>query len=177
MRDEFPPRLENKFYLTEGGTETEILYKWGFELPEFAMFPLLDDPQADAVIRGMYRRYFEVAAEHDTGILLNGHDYRASPDWGEKLGYSAKDLREMQHRTIRFLDDIRAEYADRVSDAYIAACIGPRGDAYGTGGDISASEAEDYHSVQLQNLEGTAADMSVAATFNNVPEAIGVVRA
>jgi S-methylmethionine-dependent homocysteine/selenocysteine methylase len=177
MRDEFPPRLENKFYLTEGGTETEILYKWGFELPEFAMFPLLDDPQADAVIRGMYRRYFEVAAEHDTGILLNGHDYRASPDWGEKLGYSAKDLREMQHRTIRFLDDMRAEYADRVSDVYIAACIGPRGDAYGTGGDISESEAEDYHAVQLQNLEGTAADMAVAATFNNVPEAIGVVRA
>jgi homocysteine S-methyltransferase len=177
MQPDFPPRLENKFYLTEGGSETEILYKWGFELPEFAMFPLLDNPQADAIIRGMFRRYFEAAAEHDTGMLLNGHDYRASPDWGEKLGYSAEDLREMQHRTIRFLDEMRAEYANRVSDVYIAACIGPRGDAYGTGGDISESEAEDYHSVQLQNLEGTAADMAVAATFNNVPEAIGVIRA
>jgi hypothetical protein len=47
MNTEFPPRLEGKFYLTEGGTETEVLYKWGFELPEFAMFPLLDDPKAD----------------------------------------------------------------------------------------------------------------------------------
>jgi S-methylmethionine-dependent homocysteine/selenocysteine methylase len=177
MRDEFPPRLENKFYLTEGGSETEILYKWGFELPEFAMYPLLDNPQADAVIRDMYRRYFEAAARHGTGMLILGHDYRASPDWGEKLGYSAEGLREMQRRTIRFLDEMRAEYADRVSDVYIAACIGPRGDAYGTGGDITASEAEIYHSVQLQNLEGTAADMAVAATFNNVPEAIGVIRA
>jgi len=177
MQSDFPPRLENKFYLTEGGSETEILYKWSFELPEFAMFTLLDDPEADNVIRGMFRRYFDVAAEHGTAMLLNGHDYRASPDWGAKLGYSSEDLRNVQHRVIRFLDDLRAEYADRVSDVYIAACIGPRGDAYGTGGDISADESEDYHSVQLHNLDGTAADMAVAATFNNVPEAIGVIRA
>ena len=177
MQPDFPPRLENRFYLTEGGSETEIMYKWGFELPEFAMYPLLDNPKADEIIRNMFRRYLEVAAAHDTGMLLNGHDYRASPDWGEKLGYSAEGLREMQHRTIGFLDEMRAEYANRVSDVYIAACIGPRGDAYGTGGDISASEAEDYHSVQLHNLEDTAADMAVAATFNNIPEAIGVIRA
>jgi S-methylmethionine-dependent homocysteine/selenocysteine methylase len=148
MNAEFPPRLEGKFYLTEGGTETEILYKWGYELPEFAMFPLLDDPQADDTIRNMYRRYLDVAAEQGTGLLLNGHDYRASPDWGAKLGYSAEGLREMQHRTIQFLDEMRAEYADRVSDVYIAACIGPRGDAYGTGDEITAAEAEEYHAVQ-----------------------------
>ena len=177
MNVEFPPRLEDKFYLTEGGTETEVMYKWGFELPEFAMFPLLDNAEADTVIRTMYRRYLDVAAEQGTGLLLNGHDYRASPDWGEKLGYSAQGLRDMQRRTIGFLDEMRSEYADRVSDVYIAACIGPRGDAYGTGGEITADEAEDYHSVQLCNLDGTAADMAVAATFNNVPEAIGVIRA
>lgn len=177
MNKEFPPRLDGRFYLTEGGAETEIMYKWGFELPEFAMFTLLDNPEADEVIRNMYRRYFDVAAAHDTGILAMGHDYRASPDWAQKLGYSAADLTRFQHRTMQFLDDVRAEYADRVSDAYITACIGPRGDAYGTGGDISASEAEDYHAVQLGNLEGTAADMAVAATFNNIPESIGVIRA
>jgi len=177
MPADFPPRLENKFYLTEAGVETEVMYKWGFELPEFAMFPLLDNAEADEVIRNMYRRYFEVAAEHGTGLLLNGHDYRASPDWAAKLGYSPESLREIQRRVIAFLDEFRTEYADRVSDVYIAACIGPRGDAYGTGGDITADEAEEYHTVQLQNLEGTGADMAVAATFNNIPEAIGVIRA
>ncbi|MDH3631906.1 MAG: homocysteine S-methyltransferase family protein [Gammaproteobacteria bacterium] len=177
MQPEFPPRLENKFYLTEGGTETEILYKWGFDLPEFAMFPLLDSPVADRVIRDMYRRYFEVAARHGTGMLIVGHDYRASPDWAEKLGYSAEGLREMQQRTIRFLEEMRTEYEDRVSDVYIGASIGPRGDAYGTGDEITESEAEDYHSVQLENLKGTAADMAIALTFNNIPESIGVIRA
>jgi len=94
MNVDFPPRLEGKFYLTEGGSETEVLYKWGFDLPEFAMFPLLDDPEADAVMRNMYRRYLDVAAEQDTGVLLNGHDYRASPDWAAKLGYSAEGLQD-----------------------------------------------------------------------------------
>ena len=107
MATEFPPRLKNKFYLTEGGQETEILYKWGFELPEFAMFPLLDNPEADTIIRDMYRRYFEVAAELNTGLLVCGHDYRASPDWASKLGYDAQALKDMQQRSMQFLDDIR----------------------------------------------------------------------
>ena len=177
MFEEFPPRLENKIYLTEGGTETEILYKWGYELPEFAMFPLLDNAEADQCIRGIYRRYFDVAEAFETGLVILGHDYRASPDWARKLGYSLDGLAEMQHRTIDFLADMRSEYKGRVSDVYISGCIGPRGDAYGTGAEISESEAEDYHSVQLSTLRETDADMAIAATFNNIPEAIGVVRA
>ena len=177
MIGEFPPRVENKFYLTEGGTETEMMYKWGYELPQFAMFPLLDNPEADHCLRAMYRRYFDVAATYDTGLLLIGHDYRASPDWARKLGYSLDDLADFQLRTIRFLTDLRTEYEGRVSDVYVSGCIGPRGDAYGTGGEITASEAEDYHSVQLSTLRESDADMAVALTFNNVPEAIGVVRA
>lgn len=177
MGETFPPRLDGKFYLTEGGTETEILYKWGYELPEFAMFPLLDNPEADACIRHMYRRYFDVAEAYDTGLLLVGHDYRASPDWAQKLGYSPEGLAEMQRRCIAFLTDLRTEYEGRVSDVYVTGCIGPRGDAYGTGAAITEAEAEDYHGVQLSTLKETDADMAIALTFNNIPEAVGVIRA
>lgn len=177
MNNEFPPRLESKIYLTEAGVETEVLYKWGFELPEFAMFPLLDDDAATSCIRDMYRRYFDVAEAHKTGLIVAGHDYRASPDWSRKLGYSLETLSEFQHRVIEFLADMRNEYRGRVSDVYLTGCIGPRGDAYGTGGDISESEAEDYHATQLMTLKATEADMATAVTFNNIPEAIGVIRA
>ena len=40
----FPPRREGRLFLTDGGIETEIMYKRGFELPHFAMYPLLDNP-------------------------------------------------------------------------------------------------------------------------------------
>jgi len=177
VKQEYPPRLENKFYLTAGGTETEILYKWGYELPEFAMFTLLDDEEANECVRNMYRRYFEVAAKNNTGLVIEGHDYRASPDWAGKLGISLENLAEIQHRIINFLTDLKIEFDGKVSDVVITGGIGPRGDAYGTGGNISEAEAEDYHSVQLSTLKDTDADMAVALTFNNIPEAVGIVRA
>src|SRR3546814_6973805 len=77
-------------FLTEGGSETEIMYRHGFELPEFALFPLLDIPSAVAALRDMFRAQLDVAAEFGLGFLLTGLDYRASPDWGAKLGYSAR---------------------------------------------------------------------------------------
>ena len=177
MNPDYPPRLEDKFYLTGGGTETEILYKWGYELPEFAMFTLLDNKEANECIRNMYRRYFEVAAKNNTGLVIEGHDYRASPDWAEKLGISLLNLAEIQHRIINFLTDLKTEFDGKVSDVVITGGVGPRGDAYGTGGKISEAEAEDYHSVQLSTLKDTDADMAVALTFNNIPEAVGIVRA
>ena len=82
----FPPQNRGRFYLTEGGTETELMYKHGFELPHFAMFPLLDNPKAVSKMREMFRSYLDVAAEHDFCALMGGLDYRASPDWGDLLG-------------------------------------------------------------------------------------------
>jgi len=43
QKKSFPPQQEGRFYLSEGGTETELMYKYGFELPHFAMFPLLEN--------------------------------------------------------------------------------------------------------------------------------------
>ena len=90
----FPTQYAGKFYLTEGGQETEMMYKFGHDLPDFAMFTLLEKPQAVADLRGMYSRYLETAAGHGFVALMGGLDYRASPDWGAKLGYSREGLAE-----------------------------------------------------------------------------------
>jgi S-methylmethionine-dependent homocysteine/selenocysteine methylase len=141
------------------------------------MFTLLDNEEANECVRNMYRRYFEVAAKNNTGLVIEGHDYRASPDWARKLGIPLENLAEIQHRIINFLTDLKTEFDGKVSDVVITGGVGPRGDAYGTGGNISEAEAEDYHSVQLSTLKDTDADMAVALTFNNIPEAVGIVRA
>ena len=91
---EYPPRREDRYWLTEGGVETEIMYRWGFELPEFAMFALLDNPDAIEPMKSMMRRYLDVAAARGFDALMTGIDYRASPDWGAKVGYSAEGLAE-----------------------------------------------------------------------------------
>ncbi len=179
MADEktFPSQKEGRFYLTEGGTETEIMYKYGFELPQFAMFPLLDNPDAVSTMRGMYRSYLDVAAKHGMCALMGGLDYRASPDWGEQLGYSPDGLAEANHQSIAFLREIAEEYASDIPEILIQGLIGPRGDAYESNETITENEAEDYHSVQLETLKEADVDLALAATFNNIPESIGVARA
>ncbi|WP_159590444.1 homocysteine S-methyltransferase family protein [Chelativorans xinjiangense] len=164
-------------FLTEGGSETEIMYRRGFELPEFAMFPLLDIPSAVTAMRDMFRAQLDVAAEFGLGFLLSGLDYRASPDWGAKLGYSATALADANIAAIGFLREIAGDYRDQIPSLLIGGILGPRGDAYGLNRDITAESAEAYHAVQLETLKRTQVDFTCAMTFNNIPEAVGAARA
>lgn len=173
----FRPRKPGLRYLTEGGTETEIMFRHGHDLRDFAMFELLDKPAAVQDLRGMYRKLLDTIARHGFAAMIAGFDYRASPDWGAKLGYSREGLADMQRRCIDFLREVSAPYAGQLPDIAICGCVGPRGDAYSSNRRITAAEAEDYHSVQLETLRACDVDIVWAATFNNIPEAVGVSRA
>jgi S-methylmethionine-dependent homocysteine/selenocysteine methylase len=173
----FPLQREGVLYLAEGGQETEIMYKHGHDLPEFAMFPLLENATARADLIAMYTRYFEVAARHGFAALVGGLDYRASPDWSAKLGYSPEALRDAQFRCIEFLREVAKPFAGQLPEIHISGVVGPRGDAYQLNRTITAEEAEDYHSVQLETLRDAKVDVVCAMTFNNIPEAVGVSRA
>jgi homocysteine S-methyltransferase len=177
MPAEFPGQQPGLNYLTEGGQETEIMYKYGFDLPHFAMFPLLDNPRAMTELHGMYGRYLDTAARHGFGVIVGGLDYRASPDWGSLLGYSSEALADLQLRAIGFLRDVVRPYEGQVPALKIAGIVGPRGDAYETNHTITADEAQEYHSEQLTTLAEAGVDLVQAMTFNGVPEVIGLSRA
>jgi S-methylmethionine-dependent homocysteine/selenocysteine methylase len=172
-----PERTDGRIWLTEGGVETEIMYKWGFELPQFAMFTLMENPEAVVAIRGMMREYLDAAAETDQAAFMSGFDYRASPDWGDTLGYSPESLADANIACIDFLKELAGEYSSDIAEIKVGGVIGPRGDAYSQNRAITAEEAEDYHSVQLATLKRAGVDIAGAATFNNIPEAIGLARA
>ena len=176
-RATFPVQSDGTLYLAEGGQETEVMYRHGHELPEFAMFALLDDGAARRDIEAMYRSYLDVAAEHGFVALMGGLDYRASPDWAAKLGYSTEGLEDVQLRCIELLRDVARPYAGQLPGVLFAGIVGPRGDAYQLNRTITADEAEEYHSVQIASLANAQVDLVEAMTFNNVPEAVGVARA
>ncbi len=173
----FAPQREGIFYLTEGGQETEIQYRHGHDLPEFAMYPLLDNAAAMADLRAMYAKILDVAADHGFVAMISGLDYRGSPDWAKKLGYSRAGLTDALERSIAFLRDVAQPYRGQVPDILIGGQVGPRGDAYSLNRTITADEAGDYHSFQLEVLKRAEVDFVWAATFNSIPEAIGVARA
>ena len=151
------------------------MYKHGHDLPEFAMYPLLDDDAAVADLTDMYTRYLEVAAAHGMVPLMGGLDYRASPDWAGKLGISPAGLKEYQQRSIEFLRGVAAPFD--FPEVLIVGTVGPRGDAYGEDRTITAEEAEDYHSVQVSTLKALDVDLVGAMTFNSTAEAVGISRA
>ena len=99
----FPEQKAGKFYMCEGGTETEIMYKYGFDFPHFAVFELLKNPRAVSKLNEMYEKYFSVISENGMSALVGGLDYRASPDWGKKLGYTGQELADINLECIEFL--------------------------------------------------------------------------
>ena len=72
--------------LTEVASDTEVMLRHGFGLPEFAMYPPLSDRKVASVMRDIFRAKLDVAAEFGFSFLLSGLDYHASPDRGAKLG-------------------------------------------------------------------------------------------
>jgi len=173
----FPVQRPGVFYLAEGGQETEIMYRHGYDLPEFAMYPLLENPAAMADLKAMYARVLDAAAENGVNTILSGLDYRASPDWGAKLGYSRSALSDALQQCIAFLREVARPYEGQIDEILIGGIIGPRGDAYALNRTITAEEAEDYHGFQLGVLKSAKVDVVNAMTFNNIPEAVGVARA
>ena len=171
-----PTNEDGLIYLTEGGFETELMYLHGIELPCFAAFAILSDPTKRSAFRGIYERVCDVAAAEGTGLLLGWVGYRASPDWGTKLGMSPEGLREATLAGIEFLKELRSAYHDQVPDFRINEGLGPRGDAYGKGGSIMEAEAEDYHAIQIETVKDEV-DLVWATTQNNVPEVIGMAKA
>jgi S-methylmethionine-dependent homocysteine/selenocysteine methylase len=170
------PQLDGRTFITDGGMETVLIFHEGLELPDFASFVLLNDEAGTDALREYFRRFIAIAREQGTGILLDTPTWRASPDWGERLGYSRDQLAELNRRGVALLEGLRAEPGGD-PPLLISGCIGPRGDGYVVGEQMSPTEAEGYHSFQAEVFADTAADAVSALTLNYADEAIGIVRA
>ncbi len=169
------PHLTGEIVLTDGGIETTLIFEFGFDLPCFAAFPLLWTDDGRAALRAYYRRHAAIAAAHGMGFVFESATWRASQDWGDRLGFAAEDIARANRDAIALLEEVRSEFPTLRS--VISGCVGPRGDGYDPGMLMSASAAEAYHAPQIRALSGTAADFVTAITMTNTPEAIGVVRA
>jgi homocysteine S-methyltransferase len=171
------PQLTPYPFLTDGGLETTLIYHDGFELPDFAAFHLLRTPEGTAALTNYYRRYAEIARRHHTGLILESATWRASIDWGRRLGYTAAQLVDANRRAIDLLEELRAEFASPATQVIISGCVGPRGDGYVAQHRMSIAEAERYHRPQIATFASTVADIITAMTINYVEEAIGIAHA
>ncbi len=171
------PQRGGELFLTDGGIETTLIFHEGLELPHFAAFHLLRTHEGTAALRKYFTAYAELAKRFGTGLILESPTWRASLDWGARLGYTAEALEEANHNAIRLVEEIRSEYDTDRTPVVISGCIGPRGDGYFPDQVMSVKDAEGYHQQQIDTFAGTAADMICALTLGYVEEAVGITRA
>jgi S-methylmethionine-dependent homocysteine/selenocysteine methylase len=171
------PQLGDSIFLSDGGIETTLIFHEGLDLPHFAAFHLLQTPEGEAALRKYFGTYADLARRHRTGLVLESATWRASRDWGARLGYDAGALADANRRAVALLDAIATDLERDGVTAVVSGCVGPRGDGYVPGETMSAAEAEAYHGEAIRVLADTPADMITAITMNYVEEALGIARA
>lgn len=168
----FNPRM-----LTDGGLETTLIYKYGLDLPHFAAFPLLENSETSNFLNHYYIKYLELAKKNRTGFILETATWRASPDWGKRLGYSLEALQAVNRLAVEKLQALKQLYSSEIDPIFISGCIGPRSDGYSVHDTMTVEVATQYHDFQIAALQKAGADVISALTINYIDEALGIVQA
>lgn len=169
--------LDGLLFMSDGGLETTLIFHEKLDLPMLAAFPLVLEEFGRKKLLQYYRRYCDLAAEYELGFILESPTWRAHADWTRQLSSDPGYLERVNRLSIELMEQVRDEYRDTLPAVLISGCIGPRGDGYLPSKRMSAEEAEQYHSEQIQILADTAADLVSAFTLNYVEEAVGATRA
>lgn len=171
------PQLEpGALALTDGGLETTLIFLDGVDLPLFASFPLLDDPDGRERLRAYYRRATDTALAAGLPFSLDTVTWRSSRDWAARLGYEGAEFERINRAAVDLAVQVRDEYPP---DAPIVLCgmLGPRGDGYVPGERMTAAEARDYHRAQLAIFADSEIDYVAALTISYPEEAEGIALA
>ena len=176
-RQRLPQTNGDGLFVTDGGLETELVFHDGIDLPSFAAFPLLDDPDRRGRLRRYYDGYLDIARKLDAGFIVETPTWRANPDWAAQLGYSPEQLDAANRSAVALAEEVRTAAAADGITVVVSGCVGPRGDGYDPGDAMTPDEAERYHAVQIGTFAKTTADQVTAITMTNAEEAIGIVRA
>lgn len=171
------PQLSGQTYLTDSGLETDLIFNHGIDLPSFASFPLLENADGRAKLVAYYREHWDIAESRGVGVVFDTPTWRASPFWGEQLGYDLPRLEQINRMAVGLLKEVREEVAAPDAAFVISGNLGPRGDGYRPDHLMTVAEATDYHAWQVRVLVSCAVDLVSAFTINYVDEAIGVANA
>ena len=162
--------------LTDGGLETSLIYHEGLDLPHFAAYVLLGSASGREALERYYRRHVAIALEHGVGFVLETPTWRASPDWGARLGHDADALAAINREAVELMAGWRDAHDGPATPFAIGGNVGPRGDGYDPDSPLTAAEAEAYHDAQIRTFAEAGVDLVSAVTMTHVGEAVGIAR-
>jgi homocysteine S-methyltransferase len=135
------PQLADRPFLADSGLETTLIFHDGYDLPHFASFVLLESEAGRARLASYFAEHVRLALDARTGIVLETPTWRASADWGEKLGFDAARLDAVNRRAVAQLVELRNAAQTPATPIVISGNLGPRGDGYRADARMSADAA------------------------------------
>ena len=171
------PQLGDAVFITDGGLETVFVFQKHVDLPLFAAFDLLTSDSGIEMLKDYYAPYIELALRNSAGLILDTATWRASVGWGDKLGYSAEEMRQFNQLSVAILQQLRDRFTNDSSPMVINGVIGPQDDGYSPASKMDAIAAQAYHRHQVDAFADSAVDMVTAVTMTYADEAIGIANA
>jgi homocysteine S-methyltransferase len=166
-----------RFFLSDGGLETFLIFDKGYDLPCFSAAVLLDTEEGRADLTAYFERFIDIAKSTGRGFILDAPTWRAGTAWAGPLGQTVKEVIETNHRAVSFVSDIREQHESGDCPILLNGLVGPAGDAYAPDTELSAQEALLIHAPQIHALGKAGVDMISAMTLTHASEAIGIVQA
>jgi S-methylmethionine-dependent homocysteine/selenocysteine methylase len=168
-------QLQERVYLHYVGSDTDIIFNKGIHLPGFASYPLLETSNGRDILRSYSEQLLQIGREEKCGIILDSATWVANRDRGAKIGYSPEKLAEINKASIDLISEVRRAAGD--PSILLCAQMGPRGDGYSPGDQMTIDQATSYHSEQMKTLAKTEADFVGGFTICYAEEAAGIIRA
>lgn len=166
-----------RFFLSDGGLETNLIFEKGYELPCFSAAALLDTEEGREELTNYFMRFVEIAKSTGRGFIIDAPTWRAGTAWAGPLGQTLKQVMDTNTRAVAFVSDLRTRLETETCPILVNGLIGPAGDAYAPDSQITAREALLIHAPQIHALGRAGVDMISAMTMTHASEAIGMTRA
>lgn len=164
-------------YLTDGGLETTLVFHYGIELRHFAAFELLTHSEGRKTLQKYMTPYVDLARKYELNFVLDTPTWRANSDWGFKLGYSERELQQINRDAVAFAQEQKHAFSNSSTHIVLCGEVGPRGDGYVVEHLMTPAQAKKYHEPQIRALVEGGIDVINALTINYSNEGIGVVLA
>jgi len=141
--------------------------------PVLVNAPLIYTEAGRKALAGLYQKYIDIAVAADMPFLMCTPTWRTNRARVNATGVSAS----INIDAVHFLQGIRDAQGSGKENIKIGGLIGCKNDCYKPEEGLSASEAEQFHSWQIEQLKQGGADFLIAETLPGVAEAIGIAKA
>ena len=167
--------LENhKLILMEAAIVESLRRSEAIELhPTLVNATLIYQEAGRNAMNRLYQDYIDIALDSNKPFLMCTPTWRAN----QSRVVEAKINSSINIDAVNFLQELRASQSRGRQTIKIGGMIGCKNDCYKPEEGISASEAEEFHSWQIDQLAQGGVDFLIAETLPAVEEAIGIARA